>query len=303
MNMYMNLLPNQEVRRLFHLVRYELKQAQNGCDYLLLYLLSNGYIIKGYVWDEPEAVAELLSEKNIVEVEGRVKELYDKFLILTVHTITPAERRDSDRGVQFRRLLRIASSVTDPYCRALFREFLIDEEFLECFTSSPAGLTIHHATQGGLLMHTLSVMYLSHLLHRMYPDSINRDILITGAFLHDIGKIRELPGSTGTAYTHEGKLLGHISIGLMLLNEKIQRIDGFPHDLAVILKHMIVSHHGIGVQPMIPEAILLNKLDSLDGTMDHITSCIEVSNGREWIPYDKALKRALHIHGFGTRNT
>jgi len=294
----MNLFPNQRVKRLFRLIGYELKRAQTGVDYLLLRLASSGFMIKGYVWENPYDAAQALSDRNLVEVEGRVKEIFDNILVIKVDAIAPARERRQDIHEYYRMLLDYVRSIRNPYCHRLLSSFFKDSAFMERFTSYPGGLTIHHGVRGGLLIHTVSVMRCAHFLYTMYGLTVNKDILLTGAFLHDIGKTVELSDNGTYTYTPEGNLLGHVHAGLMLLNEKIGTIDGFPDDLALILRNMVAVHHGPwkgNNVSVLPETLVLHFVDSLDFRMDRIQSLIIERTGRQRSIYDRILKARIYL--------
>ena len=188
--------------------------------------------------------------------------------------------------------------------RALAECFLIDDAFVNAFCKAPAGVRNHHAYLGGLLEHVVTMLDAADRIAPLYPE-LNRDLLMMGIFLHDIGKVRELSYDRVFGYTDEGQLVGHIDLGVEMLTEKIARApdligEPFPNELLLRLKHMIVSHHGtyeFGSPrlPMTPEAIFLHYLDNLDAKVHSFLRDIrEDSNPTSaWTPYNQGNQRRL----------
>lgn len=175
---------------------------------------------------------------------------------------------------------------------------------MELFLTSPGGISIHHNYIGGLLEHTVGIMAQATLYADMHPALLDKDLLLTGAFLHDIGKTREIYWEIARERTTEGKLLGHIAIGLSLLEEKLRNLKSFPADLALLLKHLILSHHGTlewgsPVRPSPAEAIVLHLLDNLDAKVNHLYCHLGISDPEaEWSPYDKVLNTEIYQKKF-----
>jgi 3'-5' exoribonuclease len=192
----------------------------------------------------------------------------------------------------------------NPYLRALAECFLIDDEFLRKFTLAPAGIKNHHAYQSGLLEHVVTLLEAGDRIAGLYPG-IDRDLLLAGIFVHDIGKIDELSYERSYGYTDEGQLVGHLVMGVAILREKLQRVaelldEPFPTELRLRLEHMIVSHHGShefgsAKLPMTPEAIALHYLDSLDAQVHLFTREIRDDPYRDarWPPFHANLNRRL----------
>jgi len=183
--------------------------------------------------------------------------------------------------------------------KALLEAFMADPEIGEAYRSAPAAKTLHHAYIGGLLDHVVSLFRSCDLLCRNYPQ-INRDLLLTGAFLHDIGKIHELTYNRSFAYTTRGQLLGHMVIELEMLQAKLASVPGFPDELKTMVEHLIISHHGqyeFGSPklPMFPEALMLHYLDDLDSKMESMRAHFEREGDSEsaWTGYNSSLGRPL----------
>jgi 3'-5' exoribonuclease len=187
----------------------------------------------------------------------------------------------------------------DPHLKALVEAFMADPEIAEAYRNAPAAKTLHHAFIGGLLEHVVSLFNSCDLMCRNYPH-INRDLLLTGAFLHDIGKIHELTYHRSFSYTTRGQLLGHMIIELEMLQEKLVHLPNFPDSLKTLVEHLIISHHGqydFGSPklPMFPEALLLHYLDDLDSKMEAMRAQFERGGDSEgaWTAYNPSLGRPL----------
>jgi 3'-5' exoribonuclease len=175
--------------------------------------------------------------------------------------------------------------------------FLADESFMAGFTRAPAAKAMHHVYLGGLLEHSLAVAALAHDICQRYPD-INHDLLVVGALLHDVGKVAELRYQRSFEYTDVGKLLGHIMIGVELVEEKLRSLQAFPQELAVHLKHLLLSHHGqyeygSPKRPKTMEAVILNFIDDLDSKINGVRTHIESEPDREssWTRYHRLYDR------------
>ena len=182
--------------------------------------------------------------------------------------------------------------------QALVRAFMADPEIEHAYKNAPAAKTLHHAFIGGLLDHVVSLFKLCDLACRNYPETINRDLLLTGAFLHDIGKIHELTFARSFTYTTRGQLLGHMIIELEMLQQKIAQVPGFPPEYKTLIEHLIISHHGkyefgSPKMPMFPEALMLHYLDDLDSKMESMRAHFQREPGAEWTTYNASLARPL----------
>jgi 3'-5' exoribonuclease len=186
-----------------------------------------------------------------------------------------------------------------PYLRALFEAFWADEAFVAAYVRAPAAKLMHHAYIGGLLEHTLSMAVLSEAIAGHY-GGVDRDMLLAGVILHDVGKIRELEYTRRIDYTDEGRLLSHIIIGISMLDEKLKQVPEFPEVQSHLLKHMIVSHHGERAfgspePPKTIEAVLLNYIDEMDSRVNSIREYVakDPSDG-SWTPYHRLLERHFY---------
>jgi 3'-5' exoribonuclease len=199
----------------------------------------------------------------------------------------------------WRTLGEFVESVQNPWLKGLLKEFMSDEAIATAYKNAPAAKSLHHAYVGGLLDHVVSLFTVCDLAVRNYPQ-VDRDLLLTGAFLHDIGKLHELAYQRSIAYTTKGQLLGHMIIELEMLHQKITRLPGFPDELKILIEHMIISHHGqyeFGSPklPMFPEALMLHYLDDLDSKMESLRAQFEreADLDNPWTGYNPSLERPL----------
>jgi 3'-5' exoribonuclease len=203
----------------------------------------------------------------------------------------------------FGQLKAMIESVKNPYLHTMLsRFFLEDEAFMKSFAEHSAAKTVHHSFIGGLMEHTLSVARLCEYMAEAYP-LIKRDMLITAALLHDIGKTRELSSFPLNDYTDEGQLLGHIYMGAQMIHDMAQQIEGFPEDLERQLVHCILAHHGeleygSPKKPALVEAVALNLADNTDARMQTLTELFAADKGKkEWLGFNRIFESNLRRTG------
>jgi 3'-5' exoribonuclease len=268
------------------------RTTKQNKPYLSLTLGDKKGQIEGRVWElgDPR-IGKDFERGDIVKVRGSVSR-YDDRAQLKVDQLRKALDSEADKmdmlpatsrdvGELWRTLEASIASVTNPDLNRLLKALLTDAPIAQAFRVAPAARQLHHAWLGGLLEHVVSLLGLADRVATHYP-MLDRDLLITGVILHDIGKIRELSWDTGFDYTVEGVLLGHIQMGVDLAEKTIAGLPGFPDRLRTLVLHMILSHHGkleFGSPklPMIPEALVLNFLDDLDAKMQAMASEFEKS--------------------------
>ena len=263
----------------FFLVREKaMSLTRGGKPYLSLDLQDKGGRIDAKLWDNAEAANELFGKGDVVKVRALV-EAYQGTPQLNVKQIRkatdddpfehadllPATSRDVD--AMWGELLAFVKSVTQPDLARLLASFFDDDTFCEQFRRSVAARDVHHAYIGGLLEHVLSVVQVCAFFAEHYEA--DRDLLITGAILHDIGKLEELDSVREFNYTVPGGMLGHIVLGVKIVAEQVTGIEDFPEELAMLLEHMILSHQGTPewgspVPPKTREAVLLHFADNVD---------------------------------------
>ncbi len=302
------LQPNQLITATFLVQSKDIRQKKTGEPYLSLILGDRTGELDAKMWDNAEEVMETFGRNDFVKVRG-LAQIHHNRLQLSIQRIQkvdertvefadffPASRRDPEE--MFLDLRAIFDSLVNPDLRALCARFLEDGEIAGRFKRAPAAKSMHHAYLGGLLEHVLSMSRLAMTLAAHYGADL--DLLLTGVLLHDIGKIHELSYDRSFSYSTDGHLLGHIQIGLRMLDEKIRAVDGFPPKLRTLLEHMILSHHGqfefgSPKAPMFPEALLLHHLDNLDSKMESMRYSLEKDRGFDgyWTSYNAALDRQV----------
>src|ERR1039457_4278186 len=225
--------------------------AKNGKPYLTLKLMDKTGEVEGKVWDNVEALSAAFDKDDFIDVRAKATIYLGKMqlVIAELKKVPDHEVSLSDflpvSGREIGEMLMELSTLRDSTghqpIQRLLKAFFEDREILGLYSTAPAAKGMHHVYLGGLLEHSLAVARLVDLISPEYPG-VNRDLLIAGALLHDVGKVREMAYSRSFDYTDEGKLLGHIMIGVEMIQEKIDAIGGIPLELAMLLKHMILSH-------------------------------------------------------------
>jgi 3'-5' exoribonuclease len=299
---------NKVVTSSFVVASKQIKSKKSGEPYLDLSLLDRSGSIGAKMWDNVEE-CPAFEQDDVVKIKGLVNR-YNQRWQLTIHKIRKMDEAEIDysdylpktsKDVDelWRTLGEFVSSMQDPYLRRLIELFMADAEIARAYRCAPAAKSLHHACIGGLLEHVVSLFRSCDLVVRNYAF-VNRDLLFAGAFLHDIGKVRELSYARSFSYTTEGQLLGHMIIELELLHAKLAEIPGFPSQLKILLEHLIISHHGqyeFGSPklPMFPEALMLHYLDDLDSKMEAMRAQFERDADLEspWTAYNSALARPL----------
>ena len=305
-----SLKPGETVDDVFVLSEKSLSQKKDGKNYLNLTFMDRTGTLKGVLWENVEDTVDRISAGDYVQVKGSVSE-YRGTLQLVVRTVIrsaaenvepadflPVTTRNID--AMFEKLLQITDTLKTPCFHDLFKLFWADTEMVRLFKAAPAAKKMHHAYIGGLLEHTLSMAILVDRLAGHYTG-VDRDLLLTGAILHDIGKIREFEFSSHIDYTSEGRLLSHIVIGLQIIDEKMKLIKDFPQEQAVLLKHLVVSHHGVKEfgSPELPktvEAVLLNHIDEIDSKVKGIREFMASEDpNASWTSFHKLMNRHFYM--------
>lgn len=301
--------------KLFDIYLCKHKQAavtKNGKPYENLILQDKTGTIDAKVWDPNNAGIAEFDVLDYIEVYGDVTS-FQGALQVNVKRIRkcregeyepsnylPVSKYDIEE--MYGELLGFIDKVKNPYLNQLLQAFFVgDEDFIGAFKKSSAAKTVHHGFVGGLLQHTLSVTRLCDYYCKAY-SVLNRDLLITAAICHDIGKTRELSLFPQNDYTEEGQFLGHIVIGTEMVAEKIAQIDGFPALLASEIKHCILAHHGeyefgSPKKPAIMEAVALNFADNTDAKMQTFTEILEGSSQGEWMGFNRLFDSNLRKTG------
>jgi 3'-5' exoribonuclease len=292
----------------------QLRANRNGNLYLQLQVRDRTGSMDARLWNAGEGLFRSFDTGDFVEVRGKVQ-LFQGSLQMVLNTLERVgpERIDladflphTDKDVaKLQQQLRgTLMKVTNPHLRALAECFLMDQPFLRSFCRAPAGIRNHHAYVGGLLEHVVNMLDAAERLLPLYPK-LDRDLLILGVFLHDIGKVRELNYERLFGYTDEGQLVGHLVLGAHMLHDKVRQVpdltgEPFPPALLLRLEHMILSHHGsyeFGSPklPMTPEAIALHHLDNLDAKVHtFVRDIAEDKSASAWTPFNQSLQRRLY---------
>ncbi len=290
----------------------QISTAKNGVTYLSLKLADKTGEIDGRLWDNADEVAGKFQREDFVRIKGmaanyqgsmQVKmkslEKVDDSRVDIANFLESSSRSGDEMTAE---LKAAASALTNVHLRQLLNAFVNDAAFMELLKRTPAAKTLHHNYIGGLFEHILELMALARDVAKHFP-SVDVDLLITGSFLHDIGKVKELAVRKAIEYTTEGRLLGHISLGYEMIVDKIKAIPGFPVELGMLLKHIMLSHHGeyeygSPKRPKIQEAIIINYLDDLSAKINNFSSTLKkerVGEG-EWTGYSKMHERYLYRH-------
>jgi 3'-5' exoribonuclease len=303
-----DLAADQTVTTFFLVTEKEVRSTQNGKLYLRLELGDRTGTVEARMWDHFEDSAATIARDDFVKIQGRV-EIYRNKKQLMLDRLRKADETEVDAedfyahtaenvDQLWARLRELAESVQNPWLQQLLLAILDDEQIAPRMRRAPAAKTMHHAFLGGLLEHVISLCELCDVVAARYPET-NRDLLMTGGILHDIGKVYELSYERSLGYTTEGQLLGHIVIAVELIGRKVSAMPGFPEELAVLVKHMILSHHGqydFGSPklPMFREAVMLHYLDDLDSKMGAMRALYASDKGDpDWTERGGALERRL----------
>jgi len=257
--------------------------TKNGKPFLKVLLSDKSGKVAGRMWNLEDRVFDSLPENGFVWVAGHTQPYNDQ-LQLIIQQIRPTEIDDSDLGdllpstsrdtaEMFDRVREILMTLSHPGMIALAKAYLEDDALMRYFKLAPAGVSLHHAYLGGLLEHTLQLLELAELMLPRYPQ-LNRDIVLTALFLHDMAKARELKYDSAFSYTDEGHLLGHLVMGSLWLQRKADQArekygESIPRDALLVLHHILISHHaepefGAAKIPSTPEAVFVAYLDNLD---------------------------------------
>jgi 3'-5' exoribonuclease len=308
------LTDGETLEEIYLVTEKQLRANRNGNLYLQLELRDRTGAISARLWNAGEHLFRSFEESDFLRIKGKVQLFQGALQLILSHLerVTDDEveladflpHTEHDVSKLFERLRHVLMRLENPHLRALIECFLMDDEFVRDFCKVPAGIRVHHAYLGGLLEHVVTLLDAAERVLPLYPH-LDRDLLLAGVFLHDIGKVRELSYGRVFGYTDPGQLVGHVVIGVEMLNEKVARVpdltgEPFPAELLLRLKHMILSHHGTyefgsPKLPMTPEAIALHCLDNLDAKVHLFTRDIREDRNQAsaWTPFNQALQRRL----------
>ena len=300
---------NKVITSTFVVVSKQVKPKKSGDPYLALTLGDRTGQIEAKMWDNVEEVLNAFEQDDFLKVKGLINKYKNRFQ-LTIHKLRRLGESEIDysdylpkttKNIDelWRTLSDYVDSFQNLHLKHLVQAFMTDPQIAEAYRNAPAAKTLHHAYIGGLLDHVVSLFRSCDLICRNYPH-VDRDLVLAGAFFHDIGKIHELTYNRSFSYTTRGQLLGHMIIELEMLQAKLVGMPDFPDEHKTLLEHLIISHHGeyeFGSPklPMFPEALLLHYMDDLDSKMESMRALFERESDVEnpWTSYSPSLGRPL----------
>jgi 3'-5' exoribonuclease len=302
------------VDEVFLVTDKQMRANRNGNLYLQMELRDYTGSMSARLWNVGEHLFRSFDDGDFLNVRGKVQLFQGALQMILSHIdrVEPEKldlsdflpHTEQDVSKLLERLRTLLRKLNNHHLKALVECFLIDEELVRGLCRAPAGVRNHHAYVGGLLEHIVTLLDAAERILPLYPD-LDRDVLLVGIFLHDIGKVRELSYDRAFAYTDEGQLIGHITIGVEMLNEKVAKVpdltgEPFPRELLLRIKHMILSHHGSYEYgsprlPMTAEAIALTYLDNFDAKVHSFTRDIREDKNQtsNWTPFNQSLQRRL----------
>ncbi len=281
--------------------------AKNGKPYMNLRFMDKSGEVDAKLWDNTDVLDKLFEKNDFVRVRGKASVYMNKMQVVVAEISRVPDDEvnladflpESPRSlVEMRRELdQAVAGLDNPHLKGLMYAFLADGPLMEQYCKAPAAKGMHHVYLGGLLEHSLALVRLVRAIVPLY-EGINEDLLVVGSLLHDVGKIHEMSYERAFDYTDAGKLLGHITIGVELVEEKIRQVEGFPQELALLLKHMLLSHHGqyefgSPKRPKTVEATILNYLDDMDSKINGIRTHIakETASSSRWTVHHRLYDR------------
>lgn len=298
------------IEDVFLVTKKEMGMSKNNKPYLNIKLMDRTGEMEARVWDDAEDISRKFERNDFVKVKGSAI-AYQGGLQLNISEITkidedkiavrdflPASKREPDEMMA--ELESIIAGIKNNSIKKLLTLFLEDAEIRNLLMLAPAAKSMHHPYLGGLLEHILSLCNLIHGVAKHYQN-INKDLLLAGAILHDIGKIYELRFERAFDYSDEGRLLGHITIGVGMIDKKLESLPDFPGETALLLKHMLLSHHGYldfgsPKRPKTVEAVILYYLDDMDSKVQSMQALIEKEKEMpsNWTSYHKLYERYIY---------
>jgi 3'-5' exoribonuclease len=285
--------------------------SQKGSPYLNVRLKDKTGELDGKVWDNAVETDRLFKKGDIIFIEGRALN-YRNAIQISIITLKPLAMQDAepadylpvaqiDTVNMFQEMLSYIEKISNQPLKKLLEAFFLDEKTAELFRRAPAAKGFHHSYLGGLLEHTLSVVRLLDHAADHYPQ-LNKDLLLAGGMLHDIGKIYEFSYDSLIEYSDEGRMIGHLVMGVEMINKKIEAIADFPVQLALELRHIILSHHGefefgSPKRPKTKEALIIHFMDDMDAKLNafQIFVAADANNAdSEWTGYNRFFERYLY---------
>jgi 3'-5' exoribonuclease len=311
MKTYINeIKENDQVDSLFLVKEKSSGITKTGNAYLKLKLVDHSGEIEGRIWTSVETFVDSFEKDDFAHIMGKAVSFQEHLQLNITHIerigeeeilfsdFFPMVEKDIDEMFHF--LIQISQQIKNPHLSQLLQRFWEDESFVKRFKMAPASKWLHHNYLGGLLEHTLSLVQLV-LKNVSHYNGLNLDLLLTASILHDLGKVDELSYHRSFDYSDEGRLLGHIILGLERVEDKIRQLPDFPKDLSTLLKHLLLSHHGQYIwgspkRPMTLEAVMLHYLDDMDAKMNGIQQFIkkQVPDGSRWSAYHRIFEQYFY---------
>jgi 3'-5' exoribonuclease len=302
-------LVNQEIVSDFLVTTKELREGAKS-KYLRLIFADDSGSMVGNIWSNAESFDDKFQEGDVVRIKAQVITYKGKYQlnVSKVKALQPEEfdltqfvaSTEKDINQLSEKLFLFIDSLQNEPLQKLLSNIFDDKEFYSIFAQAPAAKSWHHNYVGGLLEHTVSVATICDFSSHHYP--IDRDLLLAGAILHDIGKTREYSLKSSIDFTTEGRLVGHIPLGDQMICQEIAKIDNFPKNLAMKLRHLILAHHGeyefaSARLPQTIEAVLLHQADNLDAQTVGVKQLIEAqqNDAAEWSDFDRLNNRFYYL--------
>jgi 3'-5' exoribonuclease len=305
-----DIRPGDKVLDSFLVTEKNLAFSQKGSPYLNLRLKDRTGEVEGKIWENADEWDKQFKKGDVIQVQSRAVS-FKNTLQLSIHDVEKLDEADinpadffpsAGRDIEemFTELMSYVGEMETPYLKSLLESFFRDEAIATLFKKASAAKTFHHVYIGGLLEHTLSVVRLLEQVADHY-NGIDRDMLITGGLLHDIGKIYEFSYDRIIDYSDEGRLVGHIVIGVEMLDKKIATINDFPDLAAMELRHLLLSHHGTQEfgspkRPKTLEALIVHHIDDLDAKVNAFQTYIDESpdDDSKWTPFHRLFERFIY---------
>jgi 3'-5' exoribonuclease len=309
--------PGESVNDIYIVKDPILRSTTRGDLYIAMFLTDRTGQLNGRMWQATEAVYKSLPKPGFVHVQGR-SELYQNNLQIIINNVSVVdadkvdiddflERSKKDTKQMFEEVKEIVAGVKNPQLKAIIGGFTADTELMDKFCNAPGGVKLHHNYVGGLLEHTHNMLRVAVAILPLYPD-VQADLVLTGIFLHDIGKTEELSYDIAFSYTDSGQLIGHVVKSLLMINQKAEmlRAKGAKIEQSVLdaLGHIILSHHGeyeFGSPklPAMAEAFMVYFIDDLDAKINQVTMAIDNELGdSNWTAWKNALQTRIYTKRF-----
>jgi len=304
------LKPGSQVDDIFFITRRDVKERRDGASFLTFEFQDKSGRVAGIMWDRIDDALRCVEPGGFYRVVGKMGDYQGKpqLTVTVIYPADPAEvnREDFitatkyDRKELMAELQGCVAEVKNKHLAKLLAAFFEDMDFVKKFSDAPAAAQVHHACIGGLLEHTVFMCRLARTVPDTYEE-VNRDLLMTGIILHDVGKTDEYSYDKSIDHTWDGRLLGHIVMGYEMVRSRIDEIKGFPEELRRLLLHIILSHHGqlefgSPKSPKFVEALIVHFLDNLDARVAMFRDAVADNQGTKWTDFHKYLETNVYIY-------